>query len=75
MSGNGISLPAMKAEARAAGSGNVFKLLKNPMVALGMAACGTFFMGQFALFTYLRPFHERVEIHELDVTGQRRVRC
>ena len=29
-------------------------------VALGMAACGAFFMGQFALFTYLRPFLETV---------------
>ena len=25
-----------------------------------MAACGTFFMGQFALFTYVRPFLETV---------------
>ena len=55
-----ISLPAMKAEERKASSGNVFKLLKNPMVALGMAAVSIFFMGQFALFTYLRPFLETV---------------
>jgi predicted MFS family arabinose efflux permease len=27
---------------------------------MGMAACGAFFMGQFALFTYLRPFLETV---------------
>ena len=25
-------------------------------LAMGMAGCGAFFMGQFALFTYLRPF-------------------
>jgi predicted MFS family arabinose efflux permease len=43
----------------AARSGNVFKLLKRPPVALGMAAVSLFFMGQFALFTYLRPFLER----------------
>lgn len=55
-----ISLPVMKTEERAAGSGNVFKLLKNPLVALGMAAVGIFFMGQFTLFTYLRPFLETV---------------
>ncbi|HCY63253.1 MAG TPA: MFS transporter [Oxalobacteraceae bacterium] len=56
----GISLPTMKGEERPAGSGNVFKLLKNPLVALGMAAVSVFFMGQFALFTYLRPFLETV---------------
>jgi predicted MFS family arabinose efflux permease len=55
-----ISLPAMKAEEGSASSGNVFKLLKNPLVALGMAAVSIFFMGQFALFTYLRPFLETV---------------
>jgi predicted MFS family arabinose efflux permease len=55
-----ISLPAMKAEERTAHSGNVFKLLKNPLVALGMGAVSIFFMGQFALFTYLRPFLETV---------------
>lgn len=53
-----ISLPAMAAE-RTAG-GNVFRLFKNRTVALGMAACGAFFMGQFVLFTYVRPFLETV---------------
>ncbi|MCJ0765985.1 MFS transporter [Variovorax terrae] len=55
-----ISLPAMQAQERTAGSGNVFKVLANRPVALGMAACGAFFMGQFALFTYVRPFLETV---------------
>ena len=55
-----ISLPPMKVEPRTAGGGNVFKLLKNRSVALGMAGCAAFFMGQFALFTYLRPFLETV---------------
>lgn len=55
-----ISLPAMQAGERVKGSGNVFALLKSRPVALGMAACGTFFMGQFALFTYVRPFLETV---------------
>ena len=35
-------------------------LLKRPEVALGMVAVSLFFMGQFALFTYLRPFLETV---------------
>lgn len=54
-----VSLPSMKAEGRP-GSGNVFRLLKRPLVILGMAAVGLLFMGQFALFTYVRPFLETV---------------
>jgi predicted MFS family arabinose efflux permease len=56
-----IAMPSMKAE-RGADSSNAFKLLKRRSVALGMAASALFFMGQFTLFTYLRPFLE-------DVTG------
>jgi len=55
-----ISLPSMVAQKRPPGAGNVFKLLSNRKVALGMAAAGLFFMGQFTLFTYLRPFLETV---------------
>jgi len=55
-----VSLPSMKAAPRVAGSGNVFRLFKNRLVALGMLAVGTFFMGQFVLFTYVRPFLETV---------------
>ena len=39
---------------------NVFGLLKDRRVVLGMAAVAMFFMGQFTLFTYLRPFLETV---------------
>lgn len=55
-----ISLPSLPTEKRSSGAGSIFKLLKNRTVALGMAAAGLFFMGQFALFTYLRPFLETV---------------
>jgi len=55
-----IALPAMKTNTRAPGSGNVFSVFKRRAVAYGMAGCGAFFMGQFALFTYLRPFLETV---------------
>ncbi|MFT3664488.1 MFS transporter [Piscinibacter sp.] len=55
-----IGLPAMKADDRAPGSGNVFKLFRNRAVALGMGGCSLFFMGQFTLFTYVRPFLETV---------------
>lgn len=54
-----ISLPAMTA-ARSNESGSMFRLLKRRTIVLGMAACGAFFMGQFALFTYVRPFLETV---------------
>jgi predicted MFS family arabinose efflux permease len=54
-----LSVPAMRAEAQP-GAGAVFKLLGRPVVALGMAAVSLFFMGQFSLFTYLRPFLETV---------------
>jgi len=54
-----FSLPSMKAAGGGA-SGNVLRLLKRPPVALGMLAVSVFFMGQFMLFTYLRPFLETV---------------
>lgn len=54
-----ISLPSFKGE-RQAGSGNVLRLMKQLPVALGMVAVSVFFMGQFMLFTYLRPFLEGV---------------
>jgi predicted MFS family arabinose efflux permease len=40
--------------------GHMFLLLKRPPVALGIAGVGIFFMGQLALFTYLRPFLEKI---------------
>ena len=59
-----ISLPSMKVEKPSGASGNnvfsIFAAFRSPVVAWGMAACGTFFMGQFVLFTYVRPFLETV---------------
>ena len=57
------TLPAMPAAARPPGIGNVFKvfaLFKHPGVAVGMLAGSLLFMGQFGLFTYVRPFLEAV---------------
>ncbi|WP_085716610.1 MFS transporter [Pseudomonas sp. B28(2017)] len=54
-----LSLPAMKSHS-GSGTGNVFRLMKSLPVALGMVAVSVFFMGQFMLFTYLRPFLETV---------------
>lgn len=54
-----VCLPSMEAEEGRSHSG-VVVLLRRRVVALGMMACAAFFMGQFALFTYVRPFLERV---------------
>ena len=54
-----LSLPSMPNQAKRNG-GNPFKLMTRAPVALGMLAVSTFFMGQFMLFTYLRPFLETV---------------
>ncbi|MEE1951386.1 MFS transporter [Pseudomonas alcaligenes] len=61
-----LSLPSMKAQVRKSPEPSVLRLLGTRSVAFGMAACGAFFMGQFALFTYLRPFLETVTL--LDAT-------
>ena len=53
------SLPSMPSD-RTSGSTNVFKVLQRPHAPIGMAAVTLLFMGQFALFTYLRPFLESV---------------
>jgi predicted MFS family arabinose efflux permease len=57
-----FSLPSMTVDKpREAGSIlAIFAAFKSRPVAWGMAACGSFFMGQFILFTYIRPFLERV---------------
>lgn len=61
-----VSLPSLEAATRSEGSGNVFSLFKKRIVLLGMLAVGLFFMGQFVLFTFVRPFLENVT--KVDVT-------
>jgi predicted MFS family arabinose efflux permease len=53
------TLPPLPA-GRQSGAGAAFRLLRRPQVAAGMLAILFLFMGQFALFTYLRPFLETV---------------
>lgn len=55
-----ISLPSLPVAQHGAGPGNVSKLFRNRRVTVGMLAVGIFFMGQFTLFTYMRPFLETV---------------
>lgn len=54
-----VSLPSISAQG-AAKNGGLWQLMKRTPVALGMLAVSAFFMGQFMLFTYLRPFLETV---------------
>lgn len=61
-----FSLPAMTTDKDDKRTGTVFRLFANPLVTVGLVACGVFFMGQFALFTYLRPFLETVT--QVDIT-------
>ncbi len=64
-----VTLPPMPSE-RGPRAGSVFRVLRRRQVPLGMLAVTVFFMGQFALFTYLRPFLEtvtRVDVSTLSV--------
>lgn len=55
-----LSLSSMPVTRQAAASRNVFMLFRRRVVTLGMLGVGIFFMGQFTLFTYIRPFLETV---------------
>lgn len=55
-----VSLPSLPAKRLKEKGGGALSLLAQPLVIVGMAACGLFFMGQFSLFTYVRPFLETV---------------
>lgn len=55
-----LALPPLPACPRPAGPRNPLRLLRRRTVVLGLAGCGAFFMGQFTLFTYVRPFLETV---------------
>ncbi|WP_204367855.1 MFS transporter [Candidatus Jidaibacter acanthamoebae] len=54
------SLPHLPPERQTKHAKDVFKLLSQRRFALGMIAVMLLFMGQFMLFTYLRPFLEVV---------------
>lgn len=55
-----FSLPDMQGNKSRTSRGTLFRLFRLPVVSIGLLACGLFFMGQFALFTYVRPFLETV---------------
>ncbi|WP_338001456.1 MFS transporter [Aminobacter anthyllidis] len=54
-----VAMPSLLSLGRVR-TANVFRLLGSRQVALGMLAIFLLFMGQFALFTYLRPYLETV---------------
>jgi predicted MFS family arabinose efflux permease len=54
------SMPSERGNAGNSGGGTAFRVLRQPNVPLGMLAVTLLFLGQFALFTYLRPFLETV---------------
>jgi len=54
-----LTLPRMPSQERASAAA-AFKVLRRPNVPYGMLAAALFFLGQFSLFTYLRPFLETV---------------
>lgn len=65
-----VSLPSLPADTTSASSGNPMRLLRTRQVALGMLAVGAFFSGQFALFTYVRPFLETVtQVHGVGLSA------
>ncbi|EAO2686148.1 MFS transporter [Salmonella enterica] len=55
-----ISLPSMESDKQQKPQGTVLRLFRISTVSTGLLACALFFMGQFALFTYVRPFLETV---------------
>jgi predicted MFS family arabinose efflux permease len=59
------ALPGMPSREKASATA-AFKVLRRPEVPYGILAAALFFLGQFALFTYLRPFFETVT--RVDVT-------
>lgn len=66
-----LSLPSMPATSRQTKKqSSIVGLLRNPVVMTGMLAISLFFMGQFSLYTYVRPFLEtitRVDISTLSL--------
>lgn len=62
-----ISLPSMQVEQYSTKAGKIFPLFHRRVMRLGMVGIGLFFMGQFTLFTYIRPFLETVT--QMDISA------
>ncbi|ENU47281.1 MFS transporter [Acinetobacter nosocomialis] len=56
-----ISLPSMQVASESTEKrSSILGLLGKPVVMIGMLAVSLFFMGQFSLYTYVRPFLETI---------------
>lgn len=56
-----ISLPSLQVTIdHSVKQPTILGLLRNPIVMIGMLAVSLFFMGQFSLYTYVRPFLETI---------------
>ena len=56
-----ISLPSLQVTIdHSVKQPTILGLLRNPIVTIGMLAVSLFFMGQFSLYTYVRPFLETI---------------
>ncbi|PRD13339.1 MFS transporter [Pantoea coffeiphila] len=66
------ALPSMPSPARTPGIASAFKvftLFRHSGVVVGMLASSLLFMGQFGLFTYIRPFLETVtDVHGTNIS-------
>ena len=62
-----ISLPSMQVEQYSTKAGKIFPLFHRRVMRLGMVGIGLVFMGQFTLFTYIRPFLETVT--QMDISA------
>lgn len=60
-----FTLPAMPSQRTQVSAFGPLRLLGDWKIALGMSAVAFLFMGQFTLFTYLRPFLEKVTLVDL----------
>ncbi|MBM6550403.1 MFS transporter [Marinomonas ostreistagni] len=53
-----VSLPSMASDGKATKLHHIFRPMKRLEVAVGFCATALLFMGQFTLYTYIRPFLE-----------------
>lgn len=60
-----FTLPSMPSERASSPAASPLQLLRKANVAIGMGAVALLFMGQFTLFTYLRPFLESVTLADV----------
>jgi len=56
----GMSLPSMNPKVSTENPMTLRRFLRDNKIAIGISGCGLFFLGQFSLYTYIRPFLEGI---------------